>query len=149
MADQERPSTSSVREAMYLASAAEELLADSTDPAAAATYVGTIADAAKGLARYQLDDVLEHVRSRADRVAETRYRGWLRSADIEVDTLVDVEIDEQDDDPRQEPLEDAASGDETAGRDARHASAVDDLVGEPDTPDPDELRARIHPEDPA
>jgi|GEM_PF-5270538 len=76
-------SASAVRDAAHLIAAAEELLAISPDPVEAATYIGTIADAAKALRANHLADALEHVRYRATRSAETRRMGWLISEPIE------------------------------------------------------------------
>lgn len=73
----DRPETSAVRDAAALIGAAEELLDLAPDPKEAATYIGTIADAAKALRANHLADALEHVHYRAGRLADTRPSGSL------------------------------------------------------------------------
>ena len=117
----DRPETSAVRDAAALIGAAEELLDLAPDPKEAATYIGTIADAAKALRANHLADALEHVHYRAGRLADTRPSGSLLERDPSSD--------------EEEPSSEAAA------RDARHEAAVDALV------DPEELRARVHGDD--
>ena len=136
-------SASAVRDAAHLIAAAEELLAIAHDPVEAATYIGTIADAAKALRANHLADALEHVRYRATRSAEIRRSGWLISEPIRFD-------DQQDSDGQDWGDQDAPSEPEAEGRAARHEAAVDALVSEPDEPhtnDPEVLRARVHGDD--
>lgn len=123
----DRPETSAVRDAAALIGAAEELLDLAPDPKEAATYIGTIADAAKALRANHLADALEHVHYRAGRLADTRPSGSL--LEPVMSGWPDPSSDEE------EPSSEAAA------RDARHEAAVDALV------DPEELRARVHGDD--
>ena len=120
----DRPETSAVRDAAALIGAAEELLDLALDPKEAATYIGTIADAAKALRANHLADALEHVHYRAGRLADTRPSGSLLEPFMS--GWPDPSSDEEEPSP------------EAAARDARHEAAVDALV------DPEELRARVH-----
>ena len=95
---EDRPNTSTAREALVLAGAAEELMAQALDPVEAATYIGTIVDSARTLRAHQATDVTEHIHYRADRIADQRRQGW-------VVTVEDDEPTEPDDarDARHEP----------------------------------------------
>jgi hypothetical protein len=131
----EQTSTSAVRDAARLIAAAEELLAEASDPAETAAHVADIALAAKSLRANHLDDALDHVTHRAERVAETRRRGWLLSEPVAFD------------EEGPSASQDSPSEPEASTRAARHAAAVDELVGDPGAPDPEALRARVHGQD--
>ena len=98
MAD--RPQTSTVREAMHLAAAAEEILAHFSYRAnEVAAHLGTIIDAARALNGYQVEDVQEHIRYRAQRVEDQSPYTVLSSTEIEVE-----------DGPEEEPEPSEAEG---------------------------------------
>lgn len=95
MAD--RPQTSTVREAMHLAAAAEEILAHFPYRAKeVAAHLGTIIDAARALNGYQVEDVQEHIRYRAQRVEDESPYTVLASTEVTVE-----------DGPEEEPTPDA------------------------------------------
>ena len=146
MTDRTETSASAVRDAAHLIGAAEELLAIAADPAEVAIYIGTIADAAKALRANHLEDALEHVHYRATRLADTRRSGWLLSEPIQFDSGQDSDGAAWTDDAPQ-AAQDSPSEPEAAARSARHADAVDALLGDPDAPDPEALRARVHGDD--
>ena len=84
MAD--RPQTSTVREAMHLAAAAEEILAHFSYRAnEVAAHLGTIIDAARALNGYQVEDVQEHIRYRAQRVEDQSPYTVLSSTEVTVE----------------------------------------------------------------
>lgn len=146
MADRTETSASAVRDAAHLIAAAEEILALAPDPEEAATYIGTVADAAKALRANHLADALEHVRYRADRIADARRTfGWANIS-FAPDGWPDPDASEHD---ARWDNQDGPSEPEAEGRAARHEAAVDELVGDPGEPqpDPEALRARVHGDD--
>ena len=70
----EGPRTSTAREALTAAAAAEDILATAVDPYAVSTYIGTIVDSARTLRPDQAADLTAHIRYRAERLQDYRDR---------------------------------------------------------------------------
>lgn len=135
MAD--RPQTSTVREAMRLANAAEEILTRHPyNSEEVAGYLGEIIDAARALNGYQVEDVQEHIARRAERIAAQSPYTVLDGIEVTTDTRIEIEEDgpEEPDDARDARHEPGAPGSpeaEAADRDRieRARARVDGAIG--------------------